>query len=105
MVASKTLVSASDFYHASATYEQLSHTHATSLAGTEIRVAFTNNALVNGGDRNVRIDAIAIDGTRYESEDPTVIGTGVWRNGGNCQTGTWSSEYLHCNGYFRYPLD
>ncbi len=66
---------------------------------------FINNAIVDGKDRNVRIDAIAIDGTRYESEDPTVIGTGVWRNGGNCQPGNWSSEYLHCNGYFRYAID
>ena len=105
VVTTRTLAAAPNFYGSSVAYEELTHTHSTSLANADIRVQFTNNAIVGGQDRNVRVDAIAIDGTRYESEDPTVIGTGVWRNGGNCQPGTWSSEYLHCNGYFQYAVD
>lgn len=68
----------------------------------DVRVAFVNDAVSAGGDRNVWIDAVVIDGDRYESEHPTVRSKGVWANGARCREGTFNSEQLACNGWFQY---
>ncbi|MEL7158388.1 MAG: DNRLRE domain-containing protein, partial [Actinomycetota bacterium] len=93
-----------EFYN-SPNFGTYSYTHNEAIAAADIRVAFTNNSGSGATDKDVRIDAIVVNGTRYESEDPGVLGTGVWVNGANCSAGFWQAEYLHCNGFFEYEVN
>lgn len=68
----------------------------------QLRVAFTNNAIDQGQDRNVWIDRIELNNQTYESEHPTVTSQGAWANGANCRPGTYNTEFLACNGWFQY---
>jgi glucose/arabinose dehydrogenase len=86
----------------------LTHTVNGDVSADQIRIAFTNDLYdpANGIDRNPRIDAILIDGTRYETEDPTVFSTGTWTDAdGGVFPGFKQSEYLHSNGYFQFDSD
>ena len=56
----------------------------------------------NGIDRNVRIDAIAIDGIRFETEAPDVFSTGTWKPEDGIVPGFRQDEFLHTDGYFQY---
>lgn len=69
-----------------------------------IRVAFTNDLYEPelGIDRNLRVDAIVIDGERFETESPTVFSTGTWKVEDGIVPGNRESEILHSNGYFQY---
>ena len=66
-----------------------------------IRVEFTNDLSVNGVDRNVRVDAIEVDGVRYETESSDVFSTATYTPGG-LEAGFGRGEFLHANGYFQY---
>lgn len=68
----------------------------SSVQASEVRVAFINDS----PPRDVIVDAIAIDGRRFESEAASTRSTGTWS--GNCQPGFKQSEVLHCNGFFAY---
>jgi len=72
------------------------------LAPNRIRVAFLNDSYdpANGVDANLRLDAMVLDGIRYETESPTVFSTGTWRPEDGVAPGFRESEYLHANGYF-----
>lgn len=85
----------------------LEYSDNQTLAPEQLRVAFTNDLYdpTNNIDRNVRIDAIVIDGTRYESESPGVYSTGTWTPENGIAPGNWESEFLHGNGYFHYASD
>ncbi|MEM9613139.1 MAG: carbohydrate-binding domain-containing protein [Actinomycetota bacterium] len=80
--------------------------HPFTVEGTvgpdDVRVAFTNDAVIAGRDRNVQVDAVIIDGVRYESEHPSVRSKGVWANGARCREGVFSADLLACNGWFQY---
>ncbi len=91
-------------FHSAPVYQTYTHTSSGDLSGADIRVRFINDAYLPGRDRNVRVDAIVVDGTRYESEDPSVESSGLFR-GGTCNTGRFGNEILHCNGYFLYKVD
>ena len=91
-----------DFYRSGISFQRFAYTHPTGLSGADVRVEFVNDGRTGGEDRNVRIDAVVIDGQRFESEHSAVSSKGVWRNGARCRLGEWLSEYLHCNGYFDY---
>ncbi len=82
----------------------LSHTTAGPLSANQVRLAFTNDLYdpANGIDRNVRIDAIVIDGVRYETESSQVFSTGTWSPVDGIVPGFRQSEYLHGSGYFQY---
>ncbi|MEL7500117.1 MAG: carbohydrate-binding domain-containing protein [Planctomycetota bacterium] len=75
-----------------------------SLTADQIRIAFTNDLFDpdNGVDRNLRVDAILIDGVRYETESPNVFSTGTWRPEDGIVDGFRTSEYLHTDGYFQF---
>jgi endo-1,4-beta-xylanase len=60
-----------------------------------VRVAFTND---DGGDYDVQVDYITINGTTYQAEDQAT-NTGVYQDG-SC--GGSYSEWLHCNGYIEF---
>ncbi|WP_428242848.1 sialate O-acetylesterase [Gynuella sp.] len=63
------------------------HTNATGA----IRVGFTND----GGDRDVQVDYVIVNGVVRQAEDQD-DNTGVWGDS-SCGGGSFS-EWLHCNG-------
>ena len=81
-------------------FQTLTHTHTSTLTDETIRVRFTNN---NGSARDLRIDAISVDGTRIESE--LGYSEGHWDTTNGCAGGYENTETLHCNGYIEYLLD
>ena len=80
-------------------FQTLTHTHTSTLTNETIRVRFTNN---NGTARDLRIDAITVDGTRIESE--LGYSEGHWDTTNGCAGGYENTETLHCNGYIDYQL-
>ena len=84
-------------------YETFTYVSPAELTADQVRVAFVNDGVDSGGqDKNVRIDAISIDGIRFETEENTVFSTGTWRPIDGCGAGFKLSEQLHCNGYVQY---
>ena len=80
------------------------YTSEQTLTADQIRVAFENDALdvATGFDRNLRVDAIAIDGVRYESESIHTLSTGTYLPGAGVTPGFHETEALHANGYLQY---
>lgn len=70
----------------------------------DVQVAFLNDVYLpeQGIDRNLLVDAIAIDGERFETEAPTVFSTGVWKEYDGVQAGFREDEVLATIGYFHY---
>lgn len=68
-----------------------------------IQIGFNNDYCCSGGDRNLRIDRIVVDGRTYQTEAASVWGRGVL-SGGSCKEGYLNGETLACNGYFQYRL-
>ena len=72
------------------------------VSADDVRIEFTNDAYTPGVlDRNVRIDAIAIDGVMYETESSAVFSTGTFGNNG-LESGFGRGNFLHVNGFFQY---
>ncbi len=68
----------------------------------DIQIASINDAYRLPYDRNLRVDYIELEGTRYQSEAPETLSTGTYRSSSPCRPGHQRSEALHCNGYFQY---
>ncbi len=69
----------------------------------QIRVAFTNDLFEEGVvDRNLYVDAVEINGERFETEAPSVFSTGTWSDPDGVTPGYKHSEALHSNGYFQF---
>ena len=86
-------------------FETFTYTHPTTVALNQIRVAFVNDAITPSGlDRNLRVDAVVIDGVRHETEGPDVYSTGTYIVGQGRVEGRLQTEELHLNGYFEYGL-
>ena len=70
----------------------------------QVRVYFSNDAFdpANGINSNLRLDAILLDGQRYETEADNVFSTGTWQPDDGIQPGFRNNEYLHANGYFQF---
>jgi glucose/arabinose dehydrogenase len=85
-------------------FQTLSYSTPQVLSADQIRVALTNDLYdpANDIDRNVRLDAILIDGQRFETEDPSVFSTGTWLPADGVQPGFRQDEYLHSNGYLQF---
>jgi peptidoglycan/xylan/chitin deacetylase (PgdA/CDA1 family) len=62
-----------------------------------IQVAFIND---DGGDYDVQVDYITVDGTTYQAENQST-NTGVYQDG-SC--GGSNSEWLHCEGYIEFSI-
>ena len=71
------------------------YTATTNLSGGSL-VEFTND----GGNRDVQIDYISVNGSIRQSEQQT-YNTGVYQNNA-CGGGSGRSEWLHCNGAIGY---
>ena len=80
---------------------------ADGITPDQVRIVFTNDLWdpANGIDRNLRVDKIVLDGTTYETEDPSVFSTGTWLPEDGVQPGFRESELLHAAGYFQYAGD
>ena len=74
------------------------------MTADDIRIEFVNDLFDpdNGIDRNVRIDAIAIDGVRFETESSDVFSTGTWLSADGISPGSGRGEFLHGNGFFQF---
>jgi len=74
------------------------------VTADQIRIAFENDAFDanTGYDRNLRVDAIAIDGVRYESESVHTLSTGTWIPETGVTSGFHETEILHTNGFLQY---
>jgi hypothetical protein len=82
---------------ANGVFVTLSYEHDAPVAAGSIKVAFSNN---EGATRDLRVDAIVVDGARVEAE--TTYSSGHWNDANGCGPGFESSEVLHCNGYFDF---
>ena len=69
-----------------------------------MRIEFLNDFFdpSTGFDTNLAIDAIVIDGTRFETEASNVFSTGTFLNADGIQPGFRQSETLHANGFFQF---
>ena len=74
------------------------------VTADQVRIAFTNDFYDNANDidSNLRVDAIVIDGTRYETEGPGVFSTGTWKAADGIVPGFRQNEFLHADGYFQF---
>jgi glucose/arabinose dehydrogenase len=70
----------------------------------DVRINFLNDVYdpANGVDTNLRVDAVIIDGVRYETEAPSVFSNGTWTAADGIVPGNRQSEYLHVSGYFQF---
>lgn len=83
-------------------FQSFSYTHPTKVAPDQIRVEFVNDGrTADDRDRNLRVDAIEIDGRVSQSEASTTMSTGTWRDG-SIVPGFPQSESLHGEGFFQY---
>lgn len=85
-------------------FQSFQYETSETLTPDRIRVAFINDFYdpENGIDSNLRLDAMLVDGVRYETEDASVFSTGTWRSEDGVTPGFRQSEYLHANGYFQF---
>jgi len=74
------------------------------ITADDVRIQFVNDEFdaANNIDRNVRIDAIVIDGVRFETESNDVFSTGTWTPEDGVQRGFGRGDFLHTNGYFQF---
>ncbi|MEM8947466.1 MAG: carbohydrate-binding domain-containing protein [Planctomycetota bacterium] len=85
------------------TFDSYRYTHPTPLSLSQVRVAFTNNGVAaGGGDRNLSVDRISLDGQDFETEAPTTFSVGSFVSGIGCTSGNNETETLYCDGYFEY---
>ena len=77
---------------------------ADPVTAGDIRIEFINDVFdpENGVDSNLIVDAIAIDGQRFETEASDVFSTGTFLDADGIQPGFRQSETLHANGFFQY---
>lgn len=77
---------------------------ANTIAADQVRIEFVNDLFDAdaGIDRNVRIDAIEIDGVRFETESEEVFSTGTFVDADGVVPGFGRGDVLHANGFFQY---
>ena len=75
---------------------------AETITADDVRIAFLNDSFdpATGADSNLIVDAISIDGNRFETEASNVYSTGTFLNADGIQPGFRNSETLHSNGFF-----
>ncbi|MEZ6102682.1 MAG: DUF6605 domain-containing protein [Pirellulaceae bacterium] len=79
------------------------YTHPSPLTIDQIRVAFSNDGnTATGADKNLTVDAILLDGLRYESESPDTYSVGIYTNDTGCGPGYKQGETIYCDGFLQY---
>jgi glucose/arabinose dehydrogenase len=85
------------------TFVTFNYTHTSAIPLNQVRVAYTNDGLTSAGvDKNLRIDAVVLDGVTAQAEAPTTFTTGFAIAGQGRQIGRFSTEILYYNGYFQF---
>ena len=74
------------------------------ITAGQVSIAFLNDQFdpTNGIDANLTVDAIEIDGVRFETEDPSVFSTGTFTDADGIVPGFGRGETLHTNGFFQF---
>ena len=73
------------------------------ITADDVRIAFLNDGFNanTGFDSNLTVDAIVVDGNRFETESSSTFSTGTYLTGG-IEPGFRQSETLHINGFFQF---
>ena len=82
-------------------FNTLSYQSEEAISAGDVRIEFVNDAYTPVY-RDVQIDAIVIDGERFEAESPDVFSTGTWKRADGVVAGFRESEFLQVNGYFQF---
>ena len=74
------------------------------VTADQISIEFLNDQFdpENGIDANLIVDAIEIDGVRFETEAPSVFSTGTFLDADGIVPGFGRGETLHANGFFQF---
>jgi glucose/arabinose dehydrogenase len=87
----------------SGTYQTFTYVHPTTVPAGQIRVLFANDGATSGGvSRDLRVDAIELDGVTRQAEAADTFTTGFWTSELGQVTGLWQSEYLYVGGYLQF---
>ena len=85
------------------TFEAFTYENTQPVTADRIRVAFTNDQISNGSDRNLVIDRVEIDGVAYQTEEKSTFSTGSWSvDTGAVVPGFRRDQWLHTNGFFQF---
>lgn len=84
-------------------FQTFTYNGGAGVTADQVRVVFSNDVYLpdQGIDYNLRVDSVNINGTVFETEDPSVFSTGTWKDGA-ITPGFKESETLHGEGYFQY---
>ena len=82
-------------------FNVLTYESEEAISAGDVRIEFVNDAY-DPVYRDVQIDAIVIDGERFEAESPDVFSTGTWKRADGVVAGFRESEFLQVNGYFQF---
>ena len=84
-------------------FQTFTYDGGAGVTADQVRVVFTNDLYQpsQGIDRNLHVDSVEINGTLFQTEDPSVFSTGTWQDGA-ITPGFKESEVLHAGGYFQY---
>ena len=84
-------------------FQTYTYTTPDTITADQVRVEFANDLFdpANGINRDLRVDAIEIDGQRFETEGPDVFSTATYDSDG-LTPGFKQNDILHANGYFQY---
>lgn len=83
-------------------YVRYVYNSPTKVKPEDVRIAFVNDGRTpSGADRNLRVDAITIDGRRYETEAASTYSSGTWKDG-SITPSFPQDERLHGDGFFHY---
>ena len=74
---------------------------STTVADLEFHFINDGISQTSGHDRNLQLNWFELDGQRHQFEAPSVTSQGNW-TGGCDVAGQYASEWLHCNGFFRF---
>ena len=82
------------------TWEEFTVTVPDAAAIDMLEVQYVNDA----SGRDLRVDYVELAGDRYQSESPNTYSLGTHVGTSGCAERASSSEWLHCSGWFRYPV-
>ena len=85
-------------------WQQYTYQTDAAIDPSRVEIRFTNDLYQPeiGVDRNLHVDNIVIDGTKYETESSSTLSTGTWLPDDGIATGLGRGEVLHTNGSFFY---
>ncbi|NTU73034.1 hypothetical protein HGB07_02560, partial [Candidatus Roizmanbacteria bacterium] len=84
-------------------FAQYQYESPTKVSINDVRIEYGNDKKSElGGDRNLRVNKVDIDGAVYYTQSSSVLSSGSWSNENGCEPGFKRSEWLNCNGYFQF---